>query len=139
MDTLKYPTGDIRNLCIELINNKYSRANYFEYYLIVRNDNGYINIENFMNQIGIDLTTVKDWLASERGNEFLDCVSEESKIPKKLLMMTFINEINPEVSGMYIEQHILPIMIMDLNPVLSYRISKIVNNKLMNKKINSKK
>ena len=123
----------ITNLAYEFINEKYSRAKYGEFNVIMDMTNGYINAPKLCADGN---KRFDNWTQNKSNKEliqtFKTMLNGSPGIPGDLIII--ITTGNNELRGTYVHPLLIPHIASWVSPLFAYKVSKIVNNFLAREK-----
>ena len=123
----------ITNLAYESINEKYSKAKYGDFDVIMDITNGYINASKLCIDGGKHM---KAWLRNDNNKELIKSFEEIIKGSAQICadLMIVINTGINELRGTYVHLLLIPHIASWVSPLFAYKVSKIVNEFLVREK-----
>lgn len=123
----------ITNMAYETIDEKYSRAQYGEFNVIMDMTNGYINATKLCADGGKHM---KAWLRNDSNKELIKSFEEIMKSSAQICAELLINNMagSYELRGTYVHPLLIPHIASWVSPSFAYKVSKIVNEYLVREK-----
>ena len=126
---------NITKLAYEKINDKYSKAKYGEFDVIMDMTNGYINVTKLCTDGGKQM---KHWLENKNSKELIKYFGEENKnkgsvgLPTDPLYMITTGPNN--LRGTYVDSKLACMVAIWISPAFAFKVSNIVNDFLIREK-----
>jgi len=123
----------ITNLAYETINEKYSKAQYGEFNVIMDMTNGYINATKLCVDGGKHM---KAWLRNDNNKELIKSFEEIMKSSAQICAELLINNMagSYDLRGTYVHPLLIPHIASWVSPSFAYKVSKIVSEFLVREK-----
>jgi hypothetical protein len=135
----------LNEIIFDHIDDKYAYGKYSDFKVIIMKENRYINATKLCKEYGKELS---NWKQNKGSNELIDEVEKEitalgntGSVNNAFIIVNTSNknEKNKLISGTYVHELLIPHIASWISPQFGIKVSKIVNNFLVNEYKNSLK
>ena len=122
---------DITKLAYEKINDKYSKAKYGEFDVIMDMTTGYINATKLCTDGGKQL---KNWTRNEGNKELIEYFENSHRLEFEPMTKIVTGGQNTDLRGTYVHPKLITHIASWVSPAFAWKVSEIVNNHLIREK-----
>ena len=120
--TTRYKNSDIRNIIIETIDNKYSRAKFGPFEVLMMSDNGYVNATKLCKGAGKEFT---EWRRSKAAKEYMSYLSTSLGFSRDELIITDTGR--NSIRGAYVHPDLIITIAQWCSPEYSHKVTKVMH------------